>query len=101
MYRQGDLLIQKCDAVPGGVSEVGRIGGRLILAEGEVTGHDHSVSEANAEMFSERDGVLYLRAPNGCDVVHQEHAAVTLSPGTYRIQRQQQWHAGRSQRVLD
>jgi hypothetical protein len=34
--------------------------GRVLLAEGEATGHCHSVSELDAELFAERDGVLYL-----------------------------------------
>lgn len=101
MYRQGDVMIVKCTSVPKGAGAVEREDGRLILAHGEVTGHAHAISEMDATMFSERDGVLYLNAPTGCVVKHEEHAAVTLEPGTYRVVRQREYTAGMVQRVLD
>lgn len=101
MYRQGDVMIQKVKAIPASLPAVEREAGRLVLAHGEVTGHAHAVAEMDAEMFSERDGVLYLRCPSGATVKHEEHAAVVLEPGVYRVTRQRQYNAGMVQRVAD
>lgn len=101
MYRQGDVMIVPCAVVPKGAKAVEREGGRLVLAHGEVTGHAHAVAEMDAEMFSERDGVLYLRCPSGAAVKHEEHSAVTLAPGTYKVTRQRQYSAGMVQKVPD
>ena len=102
MYRQGDVWIEEVTAMPSGVTLVARENGKLVLAHGEVTGHMHAVEEMDAEMFVERDGTLYLRAPSGCVVAHQEHAAVTLPAGkTYRVVRQREWTSNMVQKVAD
>ena len=102
MYRQGDVWIEKVAAVPSGLAPVARENGQLVLAHGEVTGHMHAVAELDAEMFTERDGTLYLRAPSGCVVTHQEHAPVTLPAGkTFRVVRQREWTSGMVQKVAD
>ena len=52
--RQGDVIllpVQQSD---------GQNLSHLTLAEGEVTGHKHRISEEQAEL-SEKDGTLYLR----------------------------------------
>lgn len=101
MYRQGDVMIERVKDVPVGLAKVGREGGQLVLAHGEVTGHMHAVAEMDAEMFTDRDGVLYLRCPSAAVVTHQEHAAVCLPAGVYRATRQREWTSGMVQRVLD
>jgi hypothetical protein len=52
---------------------------RAILAEGESTGHFHEVHGSGVAFYD--DGVL--EAPQGATVTHQEHAPVTIPPGTY------------------
>ena len=52
---------------------------RAVLAEGEHTGHFHEAHGDGVALYD--DGVL--EAPHGAEVTHQEHAPVTVPPGTY------------------
>ena len=82
MFQQGDLLLFPVAAVPAG----GTVLGSTVLAEGEATGHAH-VALGDGVEVTEREGTLFLSAPQGVTVTHQEHAAVTLPPGAYRVGR--------------
>lgn len=53
---------------------------RAILAHGEHTGHFHEAHGEGVALYD--DGVL--DAPHGADVIHQEHATITIPPGTYQ-----------------
>jgi hypothetical protein len=49
LQRQGDVLIRKVDALPDGLKEVPRDAqGRIVLAEGEATGHFHAIDAPDA-----------------------------------------------------
>lgn len=52
---------------------------RAILAHGEHTGHFHEAHGDGVALYD--DGVL--EAPQGAEVLHQEHAPLTVLPGTY------------------
>lgn len=81
MYQQqGDVLMFQ-RSIPKGAQKKA---GRAILALGEATGHCHEALGDGVELY-EKDGVLYLSAPNGAQVTHQEHHTQTLNPGTYQI----------------
>lgn len=59
------------------------------LAYGEVTGHHHSIAEADvegAEVYELGDK-MYLRvtAEGGVSLEHQEHAAIQVAPGDYEV----------------
>ena len=97
--RQGDVLIES-GTIPGGVTRIKAKRGRLILAEGEATGHHHSVAEQDAQMF-ERDGTLYLRVQTDTEVEHQEHAAIGLPAGDYRVTRQREYTPEAIRNVAD
>ena len=82
MFQQGDLLLFPVAAVP----TEGKVLGHTVLAEGEATGHAHVALGDGVELI-EREGTLFLSAPQGATITHQEHAAVTLPPGAYRVRR--------------
>ena len=82
-YRQGDVLLVAVDGVPDGALPRPR-SGRLILAEGEATGHAHAVLERDASLVS--DGAnRFLVAPTAARLVHEEHAAIDLPAGVYEV----------------
>lgn len=63
----------------------------LVLAEGEVTGHKHRISNGKAELY-ERDGVLYLRVLSPTALLtHEEHNAVTIPRGSWAIRLQREY----------
>lgn len=82
VIQQGDVLLFSGARIPKGATPVGH----MRLAEGEVTGHCHEAVGEGVELV-EHDGTLYLSAPQGATVTHQEHQPVTLGPGTYRVGR--------------
>jgi hypothetical protein len=68
---------------PAGVPEDAKRMERAILAEGEVTGHFHEALGNGASMWDTGGGTAVLDAPNGAEVVHQEHGKITVPAGQY------------------
>lgn len=88
--RQGDLLIEEYDGpIQGAPVKPER--GRLVLAKGEATGHDHSLPAKAGTLTLDGDGVMYLTIDELTEVRHQEHDPVVLAPRNYRVTRQREW----------
>ncbi|MFE5855484.1 hypothetical protein ACFQ61_20030 [Streptomyces sp. NPDC056500] len=108
MYRQGDVLIVPVaeEAVPSHIAQArsqSRDGlGRLVLALGEVTGHAHAVMGPGRLVLEPGPfGPMVLHLPEGGRVVHEEHAAITLPKGWYRVVRQREYLPGAVRIVAD
>lgn len=90
--RQGDVIllsIKPTDRTTAPENE-GKKLPHLTLAEGEVTGHSHRISEGKAELY-EKDGTLYLRVlSETATLTHEEHKAIQIPQGSWmvRIQRE-------------
>ncbi|MEV6978861.1 hypothetical protein [Kitasatospora sp. NPDC093806] len=108
MFRQGDVLMVPVGetAVPGRVAGLAAqprdARGRLVLALGEVTGHAHAVV-GPGELRREPGlfGAAWLHLPDGGRVVHEEHAAIPLPKGWYRVVRQREYVPGAVRMVAD
>lgn len=87
MIQQGDVLIQPIAAIPAGAKPTPS----RTLAEGEATGHSHTIEEAEGVTLYTLDEILYMVAEAEVTVVHQEHNPVTVPPGTYQIGRVREW----------
>lgn len=82
--RQGDVILLPVEQVEG------KNLSHLTLAEGEVTGHRHRISQGQAELY-EKDGILYLRVlSDTATLTHEEHNAIQIPQGNWliRIQRE-------------
>src|SRR5688572_8817280 len=90
IYRQGDVLIERIAEIPRGATKRIGIGGRIILAEGEVTGHHHSLDIDDADWWK-ADGELFLTVNRPTPVTHQEHSPLPLPRGKYRVRRQREY----------
>lgn len=78
-FRHGDVLIKKIDVIKGKKLN------HLVLAEGEVTGHAHRITQGEAELY-EQDGVLYLHVESEeALLTHEEHKPIALPKGDYEI----------------
>ena len=86
--RQGDIWIEQCETIPHEATKVRATGRDYVLAEGEATGHAHTIEATPDVELYELNGVLYCRVLGETVVRHQEHASVTLAPGAYRVRRQ-------------
>lgn len=87
-FRQGDVLVEAA-AIPEDAKRV-KVQGRVILAEGEATGHAHTMEADLVELY-EREGTLYMNVLAPAPLTHQEHAAITVTPGTYKVTRQREY----------
>lgn len=97
VFRQGDVLLDQVDDVPEGAGEATVVTpdeGRVILAYGEATGHYHAVPATAGELLevATADSVdRYLRIRSRTRLVHQEHRAIDLEPGVYRVRIQAEY----------
>ena len=48
-----------------------------LLAEGEATGHSHVAHGEGVKVFKSGEKI-FLQAPKGCDISHQEHNVVQI-----------------------
>ena len=111
LYAQGDLLIEHvADIQPSGTVLDASPDGAVVLAEGEATGHRHAIYD-RVTMF--RDDALARDIPSGLYVghvrvdgpsarlQHDEHDAITLPRGTYRVRRQRELEPQDARIVVD
>lgn len=69
------------------MKEIKRVNGKLILGDGEVTGHVHSVATPGVQLFELQPELLQLRAPEGALLRHTrgdqpaEHRDIQLPSG--------------------
>lgn len=101
IYRQGDVLMLANAQLPDRAKPVEPANGKVILAWGEVTGHHHRIEEPAKARLWDAGAERYLQVLEQCVLVHEEHAPVTLPPGTYLIPTQVSMTAGALRRVVD
>lgn len=112
MYRQGDVLLipvdqSRLDAVTSPLStwpqkqtEIPSKDGRLILAEGEATGHHHSVDARHGKLYATAMGTILMLA-RAAELLHQEHEEIRLPEGAYEVILQREYSPGEARRVRD
>ena len=92
---QGDILFLRVNGIPDAARSVAPVGNRFVLAEGEATGHAHTVPARGVALMEvpNEGGVTYLTVEEltGVEVSHQEHASVKLDPGTWKVIRQREY----------
>lgn len=85
-YRQGDVLIRPATIPATASPHNGRTS--IVLAEGEATGHAHRIKRSKkVEPFLD-GSQLYLRVHAPVELLHEEHATITLEPADYIVTRQ-------------
>lgn len=87
MWQQGDVIGMAVVAIPDSAGQIRPSARGYVLAEGEVTGHFHSVADApGVKLFKDTDGTLYLSVPEGeATVRHQEHKEIQIPAGRYKV----------------
>ena len=95
-YRHGDVLLVPVKKAKGKKLN------HLTLAEGEVTGHSHRITEGEAALFS-FDEKLYLSIQSDLATLsHEEHKALQLPHGDYEVIIQREYDDEKEWRnVLD
>jgi hypothetical protein len=117
--RQGDLfLITVKEALDLSKFKKQPKSDRIVLLEGEATGHVHSVSGSQAELY-EADGLmtaLFKKQVKVTDeniqlvgvlkteantLTHQEHGAIEIDPGIHWVVRQREYSPAAIVHVMD
>lgn len=94
-YRQGDLLFVRFE---GDVPKNAHKQNNTVIVRGETTGHAHRLQTGT---ILKAGGALYLDITEQTQVVHEEHAAVTLGPGLWLVVRQREYAPEAIRTVVD
>lgn len=98
LYRHGDVLIQRVNALPIG-AKANPIK-NTILVRGEVTGHSHRIAESDVckLYFHQYEHQKAYRFDQYLEVlvssvrlIHEEHKTIELLQGIYRYWRQREY----------
>jgi hypothetical protein len=88
LYRHGDVLISQVAALPADSRK--RDG--VTLAYGEVTGHSHRIQQTNAAQLWGQGNEMFLEVTaSSATLIHEEHQAIELPQGIYRVWRQREY----------
>jgi len=82
--QHGDVLIKGIGSIPKGAKEVARKSGKLIVMEGEATGHHHCILDKEATLL-ELDGEFYLEVTAPVTITHEEHKPIEIPTGIYQV----------------
>lgn len=103
--RQGDVLVERIDSIPANLQPVEREQGKIVLAHGEVTGHSHAIDAGKDSRLladPKTPDVTYLEIAEALtQLEHQEHGAVSIPQGLYRVTRQREYSPIAIQNVAD
>lgn len=111
IFAQGDLLIERVpDVSHFGTRVMPDSQGAIVVLDGETTGHRHAFHDA-VLMF--RDDALARDVPDGLYVghvrvlgetaklEHEEHAAIEIPRGTWRVRRQREMEPKQARVIQD
>lgn len=103
VVRQGDVVLFPV-AEPPGIDKARVVAeDRLVLAEGEVSGHHHVIEHPGARMVETEAHEIFVQIMDEgvASVVHDEHPALVVEPGWWKLIRQQEQVAGEWRQVRD
>lgn len=84
--QQGDVLLESVESIPKDSMEIKAKQRGIVLAEGEHTGHAHCIVEHNGVAWMyEKEGVLYVKAMKPVTITHEEHNAVKIPAGNWKV----------------
>ena len=84
-YRQGDVIL-----VPVKQAEGEKIQ-HLTLAQGEVTGHKHRISEGDAQLYAENTDLYLSIFSETAALVHEEHGSISVPQGNWKVLIQREY----------
>lgn len=109
-YRQGDVLLVKVSGIftkglPKDAKDI-TPKDRIVLAYGEVTGHAHAVypdekTKTIPAKLWDAGAERFLQVMEKTSLKHEEHTAVPLDPGVYRVVRQREYAPEAPRMVAD
>ncbi len=103
IYRQGDCMLVAIPEIPtDAVAVEPAKNGRLVLLEGEATGHFHQFMDAqDARLYRGTGGSRYLEVTKESALEHEEHSTVIVPAGKYLLPQQCEYTPKELVRVAD
>jgi hypothetical protein len=100
-YRQGDVLLCAIERIPSAATRVPSQGDRVVVAEGELSGHAHAFAAKGVRLFRDKPSRRsFLRVGKaGAQLRHEEHDPIGIPEGCYEL-RQQREYAPRAPRLV-
>ncbi len=91
--RQGDVYLESINTVPDSAMLQKPKNGKVILAYGEVTNHDHSIPAEDVANWWKSTGEYeqFVELKTETDLSHQEHGAIKLTSKKYGVIPQMQY----------
>ena len=85
--RHGDVLLEQMDTIPESAIAVPPTGGKNVLALGKQSGHAHVLDAPYSTLYeAQNPDERFLEVlEDGGLLTHEEHGAIHLAPGTYRV----------------
>lgn len=85
-YRQGDVLLVRVNSIPkSAAKKLKPKNGRLIVMEGEATGHHHSFPSSSCAVLEDpATRERFVHVTEESDFTHQEHGTIRMEPGIYQ-----------------
>lgn len=87
--QQGDVLLKRLTSLPTGEKKL-ISKGKLVLAEGETTGHYHGIVEENSYLYQCGD-TMVLDLKEDSVLTHQEHGHINVEAGLWEVGRVQEF----------
>ena len=84
IHRHGDLCIKSIEKLPEGLKKLNH----NILAQGEVTGHAHTLLGEGFQLYEDDKSTIYFSAAMPVEISHQEHKVKPLEKGFYIVERE-------------
>lgn len=87
-FQQGDVIIEKIGDIPTNAKSVKPRQRGHVLADGEVTGHAHTIAKVkDAKLLTDQYEKMFLEVFKETDLTHEEHGKITLPEGRYTVRR--------------
>ena len=95
------MLLVLCAEIPVGAHEEVAENGRVILARGERTGYAH-VADRVCYFREDGSGSAFVQVSGDApvDLRHEEHAALAIAPGRYRVVLQREYRPRAASRAV-
>jgi hypothetical protein len=90
--QHGDIIFVRVKAIPIGAKQI-KIYPGFVVEKGEGV-NQHTLLQTGGVSGYEKDGVLYLKVTEQCDLLtHSEHGVQTYRPGIYRKESELEYDA--------
>ena len=101
MFRQGDVLL-KPTKMPSGTTLICiSAEKRVVLAEGEATGHAHAIYGKGAKLYQKDNRFFLCVVMPNVKIEHEEHDDIPLPIGDYEVVRQREYSPEEIRNVRD